>query len=164
MITLEISKPNLVIPAIHSTLLSLYGSVLEGGQYSGCQANLSQNDADTIYVYLGEGTNVNPAQAVLNGHGVLALISDKSVIAANGTDTAVITVNSPLLLSDSVAIYTVWLDGQVYTAPSDVVISGGQAQLSLSTEIPGEYLVEIKRQGAGRYESGYIQIQAQEVN
>ncbi len=164
MITLEATKSNLKAPALHETLLGIYGQLEAGGQYGGCQVAVPEAGAPQVYVYLVEGANVVPAQAILNGHGTLALTSDKTVIAANGTDVGVMTVNSPVLLSDSALTYTVWLDGEIYTAPSSVVVSAGQAQLSLSTEIPGEYLVEIKRQGAGKYESGYVQIQAQEVN
>jgi hypothetical protein len=164
MITLELSKLGLVTPAIQATLVSMYGNLLEGGQYSGCQAILPEIGTPQLYVYLAEGANVAPAQAVLNGHGVLAITADKTVIAANGTDVATLTVNSPLLLSDSTVLYTVWVDGEIYTIASSAPVSSGQVQLSLSTEVPGEYLVEVKRQGAGKYESGYITVQAQEVN
>ena len=164
MITLEATKSALAAPGIHKTLFELYGDPDSGGQYFGYQLELPEVGNPKIYLYLEEGASIVAAQSLLNTHGMLPVSSDKATVLADGSDTAVITATGAVLASDSAVTYTVWLDGEIYTAPSSTPVTAGQAQLTLNTETPGEYLIEIKRQGTGKFESGYITINAQEVS
>lgn len=99
-------------------------------------------------------------QAIIDGSRALTLTATKPVIVANGTDETVITCSGTVISGDASLRYTVMLDGQEYTAPGDVPVAGGQAQLALSTLIPGVYTVTLYRKGTVSYQSGFITITA----
>ena len=144
------------IEALDATLRGVMGSDIAGvsvGIYG-----------VAVHFLVAPGAGDSVATSILNAHNSLSVSSDKSSIDADGSDTATITCNDAAIAGDSDVDYTVWLDGEVYTATTSTSVSGGQAQLTLATQDPGEYLIEIKRQGASNYESGYVRIQVQEVS
>lgn len=109
-----------------------------------------------------EGVAQASLNAVVNGHHALTLITDKPVLMADGNDVATIVCSDVAIVGDSAIDFTVWLDGEVYTEPSGAAVEGGQLLLTLTTNEPGEYLVEVRRQGSGNYQTGYIIIIAEE--
>lgn len=100
------------------------------------------------------------AQAIVDAHGLLAVTADQVEIRADGADTATITCSDARVANDAAVTVTVWLDNKPFMAAADVAVEGGRVQLALAVADAGSYLVEIKRRGAGNYESGYLKIEA----
>lgn len=107
-------------------------------------------------------TQLLEAETLIEAVGSLILDTTKSQIIADGNDQATISSADPAIADDTNVSFTVWLDGEVYAETADAPVNNDHVELTLATEYPGQYLVEIKRQGAGNYESGYIQIIAEE--
>jgi hypothetical protein len=116
-----------------------------------------------VHFLSAPGAPDNLATQIVNAHNTLLVTVDQSVIAADGLDIATITCADPVILGDTSIEFTAWLDDAPYTTPSIAPVSGGVAELTLTTEDAGIYLIEIKRTGAGDYQTGYITIQAQEA-
>lgn len=100
------------------------------------------------------------AQAIVMAHRSLALTADKTVLQADGSDTAVITCADSAIAADAAITYTVWLDGDEYTGLTSAPVAAGQVQLALTVSDPGVYRIEIARVGAGNYDTGDLTLNA----
>ena len=138
---------------------SLLRSAL-GASIAGISVRFDQLD---VHFLSAPGAPDSLADQIVNTHNTLIVSVDQSIIAADGIETATITCADPVIAGDSEVVYRVWLDEDVYSAPSSASVSGGSVELTLTTEDAGIYVVEIKRHGAGNYQTGYITIEAQEV-
>lgn len=150
---------------LHETLPVLGGTLadyrVEGGGYD---PMTGQGRPDFLRITTElPGVTEALLNAVLTGHNSLPVSSDKSVLAADGNDTATIICNAPALANDISVDYGVWLNGSVYSAVATAPVVSGTVTLTLTTEEAGEYLIEMRRRGVGNYQSGYITLQAQEV-
>lgn len=142
------------------TALDAHLRTILGNAIAGISARGSSLD---VHFLTEPGAIDNLAAQIVEAHNTLVVTVDQSVIAADGLDTATISCADPVILGDPTIEFSVWLDGDPYSAPTAAPVSGGLVELTLTTEDAGIYLVEIKRQGAGDYHTGYITIQAQEV-
>lgn len=112
-----------------------------------------------VSAILDSSASLDLALMVLNAHDQLVVLTNKASITADGSDTATITCNDAAIGADASVDYTVWLDGVLYSEGSDTVATGSVV-LTLKTNIPGRYLIEVRRQ-SGNYASGYVEVTAQ---
>lgn len=152
----EVQKSVAFAEALDATLRGALGSEIAGMSVGSSGVSVH------FLVPLGGGDAL--AEQIVNAHNSLNVSSNQSSVNADGNDIATITCNDAAIASDSDVDYTVWLDGEIYTETASAAVSSGLVELTLATEDPGEYLIEIKRQGEGNYESGYVRIQALEVS
>lgn len=107
------------------------------------------------------GTEIE-LNAILDAHNSLAVGSDKLTIIADGIDTATIACSDAEIATDSNIDWTLWSTINTESDGSKAV-SGGSVDLTFNTDTAGTYVIEIKRQGAENYESGYVTIEATEA-
>jgi hypothetical protein len=120
------------------------------------------NDYTLGSILLAPNADSDLAATIAAKANALSLSADTLSILADGVETATITCADVLIAADSQLFYAVWLDGEVYAEAATTPVTAGEGQLALSTELAGEYLVELWRPGA--YEAGFIIIQAEEVD
>jgi hypothetical protein len=104
--------------------------------------------------------DVGLAREIVGKCGALAVAVDKASIVADGVDVAVVSCNDGVIGGDSQVWVTVRLNGGEYMAPTMVAVGTVQAGINLRTSFVGRYEVEIKRVGAGNYESGFVVVVA----
>jgi hypothetical protein len=165
MVQVITTKPH-QLTHLHESLPALGGAasdyVVEGGGYDPANG-VPRPDFLRVTTRLASVTEV-ALSAFIAAHSSLNVTSNKTTIIADGTDTATITCSAAAIAADASVDYAVWLDGVLYSEPASAPVASGAVTLTLATQEPGEYLIEIKRRGAGNYESGYITIRAQEAN
>lgn len=97
--------------------------------------------------------------AIVGVYKSLPVNTDKATITADGADTATITCSDASIVGDANLAYFVTVDGLDYGA-GDVPVSGGAITLTLATDMPGTYIIEIWRK-TGNYAHGFILVTAE---
>ena len=144
MIDIEVTNKTQSNNTVLSVLLrTLYPAEIAGSGCSYVNSTLYYHANDDITQIMQDEIT-----AILQGHYTLAVASDKSAIASDNVEEAVITC---------VELPTTF-DYNVYSG-IDIVLSGSvdDGSLEFSTNVPGRYTIEIKEQGA--YRTGYINLE-----
>lgn len=110
-----------------------------------------------------ETMDLDDLERLVEAANRLYLSADKVIMDADGADVITVTCADKMIAGDASVDYQVWLDGVVYAERDSVPVASGQVQLALATDLPGEYMIAISRQGTSGIESGYLVISAKEV-
>lgn len=151
------NKPHYLVQ-FHDWLIHKFGG--EGNQYAVQGGGLKGPDFLQIDT---DALDQQTLETVVTAHNSLGVTIDKTTLNADGTDTATITCADALIAGDANLDYVVWVDNAIYTERSSAPVVNGQVELALTTEVAGEYLVELSRQGVTAYATGYVTITVEEV-
>jgi len=106
------------------------------------------------------GITTQDLQDVVDAYDILNLISDLGSIAADDLAIATLTCNDAVIAGDTDLDYFIWVNGSIPAGNGTVSVIGGTISLEFSTDVPGIYLIEIRRQGVGNYEIGFVNVEA----
>lgn len=114
-----------------------------------------------IYQRNAPDEDLKKAEMVIASYGTLEVKTDKLLIKADGKEEAVITCP----VAYQTFRFNVWrqafgsADWQPYASGS-AATENGTATLELAVEVPGEYLVGVRRE-EGDYASGFVTVRAE---
>ena len=117
-------------------------------------------------VIVTTGTLSAPEQTaledIINAHDSLVVSVDLATInTVAPDDEATITCSDAVITSDANLDYVVW-DGDNQIASGSQAVVAGTMTLTFSSGAAGTFVIEIRRQGATDYETGYITIEVVE--
>jgi len=129
---------------------------------SGFDGFSTQKDLIRIFAPDGDTSNDVKAQDIFTGHNALIVSTDLAQIntIAPGEE-ATITCSDATISGDANVDYIVWNVGIQEATGSQSVVAGTMT-LTFSSGTVGIFLIEIRRQGATEYETGYITIEVVE--
>lgn len=120
---------------------------------------LSQSPTEVLVHYEGTLTSEQTAAALaVLGTMVygLSVVSDRTYMAANDTETATLTVSGAVMASDTQIDYRVYFTGTISGVPYEesewalgtATVTAGVATLTFKTPTAGRYHIVVKRRNA----------------